>query len=47
MEVRSSLYRKTDNSHTHTYGDEVYNEENDVYVKTCTECGHEIEYEKM
>ena len=47
MEVRSSLYRKNDDSHTHTYGEEIYNEENDTYVKTCTTCNHKIEFEKM
>ncbi|GFR26237.1 DNA repair protein complementing XP-A cells homolog [Trichonephila clavata] len=47
MEVRSSLYRKKDLSHTHTYGAEVYNEANDVYIKTCSSCGHQIEFEQM
>ncbi|KAG8181851.1 hypothetical protein JTE90_003998 [Oedothorax gibbosus] len=47
MEVRSSLYRKKDNSHTHTFGPDVYNEKKDVYIKTCTSCGHEIEFEQI
>ncbi|XP_055953556.1 DNA repair protein complementing XP-A cells-like [Argiope bruennichi] len=47
MEVRSSLYRKKDVSHTHVYGAEVYNEEDDIYTKTCTTCGHQVEFEKM
>lgn len=47
MEVRSSLYRKNDNTHVHVYGNDVYNEENDIYIKTCSTCGHKIEFEKM
>ncbi|XP_054723451.1 DNA repair protein complementing XP-A cells homolog isoform X2 [Uloborus diversus] len=47
MEVRSSLYRKNDTSHNHTYGPEEYDEEEDVYIKTCSSCGHTVEFEKM
>ncbi|GIY50933.1 DNA repair protein complementing XP-A cells homolog [Caerostris darwini] len=47
MEVRSSLYRKKDATHKHTFDAEVYNEEDDVYIKTCTSCGHQVEFEKI
>ncbi|XP_058809322.1 DNA repair protein complementing XP-A cells homolog [Phymastichus coffea] len=48
MEVRSSLYDKTQKaSHTHVYGDDTYNSDDDTYTHTCTECGFEETYEKM
>uniref|UniRef100_A0A6V7JYT4 XPA C-terminal domain-containing protein n=1 Tax=Bracon brevicornis TaxID=1563983 RepID=A0A6V7JYT4_9HYME len=48
MEVRSSIYDKTKKaSHTHKYGPDTYNEDNDDYTHTCVECGFEETYEKM
>ncbi|XP_042905079.1 DNA repair protein complementing XP-A cells homolog isoform X2 [Parasteatoda tepidariorum] len=47
MEVRSSLYRKKDSTHTHDYGPEEYKKDDDIYVKACNTCGHEVEFEKM
>lgn len=48
MEVRSSLYDKTTkNNHTHVYGEETYNEDDDNYSHTCTICGLDETYEKM
>lgn len=48
MNVRSSLYDKTkEASHTHTYGPESYNEEDDIYTHTCSSCGFEETFEKM
>jgi len=48
MDVRSSMYDKTTKaSHTHTFGEDTYNEEDDDYTHTCTECGYEETYEKM
>ncbi|XP_076178535.1 DNA repair protein complementing XP-A cells homolog Xpac [Ptiloglossa arizonensis] len=48
MQVRSSLYDKTTKaSHTHEFGEETYNEEDDTYIHTCTTCGYEETYEKM
>ncbi|XP_070543482.1 DNA repair protein complementing XP-A cells homolog [Ptychodera flava] len=46
-EVRSSLWTKDISSHEHTYGEETYNEESDMYSKSCTSCGHHLTYEKM
>ncbi|XP_076245715.1 DNA repair protein complementing XP-A cells homolog Xpac [Calliopsis andreniformis] len=48
MEVRSSLYDKTSKaSHTHEFGADTYNEEDDTYTHTCITCGYEETYEKM
>lgn len=48
MEVRSSLYDKTQKaSHTHVYGEDTYNSDDDDYTHTCIECGFEETYEKM
>jgi len=48
MEVRSSLYDKTQKaSHTHKFGEDVYNEDDDTYTHTCKTCGFEETYEKM
>lgn len=48
MQVRSSLYDKTSKaSHTHEFGEDTYNEEDDTYTHTCTTCGYEETYEKM
>ena len=47
MAVRSSLWKKDMGGHEHTYGEETYDEEEDEYSKTCTECGHTLTYEKM
>ncbi|XP_073520518.1 DNA repair protein complementing XP-A cells [Phyllobates terribilis] len=44
--VRSSLWRKDVGGHQHEYGPEEHVEE-DMYKKTCTTCGHELNYEKM
>lgn len=48
MQVRSSLYDKTIKaSHTHEFGEDTYNEEDDTYTHTCTICSYEETYEKM
>lgn len=48
MEVRSSLYNKTQKAtHTHEFGKDKYNEEDDNYTHTCKTCGFEETYEKM
>lgn len=48
MNVRSSLYDKTKKAlHTHSYGPESYNEEEDIYTHTCTTCEFKESYEKM
>ncbi|XP_068626237.1 DNA repair protein complementing XP-A cells homolog [Battus philenor] len=47
MAVRSSLYDGTHVQHEHTFGEEIYNADNDEYSRTCTECGHMQTYEKM
>ncbi|XP_056374882.1 DNA repair protein complementing XP-A cells isoform X2 [Hyla sarda] len=44
--VRSSLWKKDATGHKHEYGPEEHIEE-DTYKKTCTTCGHELNYEKM
>ena len=48
MQVRSSIYDKTTKaSHTHEFGEDTYNEDNDTYTHTCVTCGYEETYEKM
>ena len=47
MAVRSSIYKRELTGHEHTYGEEVYNEGDDTYTRTCTECDHAQTYEKM
>lgn len=48
MTVRSSLYDKTNKaSHTHEFGEDTYNEDDDNYTHTCETCGYEEVYEKM
>ncbi|XP_046433683.1 DNA repair protein complementing XP-A cells homolog isoform X2 [Neodiprion fabricii] len=47
MNVRSSMYDKTKASHTHEFGEDTYNEEDDNYSHTCETCGYEEIYEKM
>ncbi|XP_043282808.1 DNA repair protein complementing XP-A cells homolog [Venturia canescens] len=48
MEVRSSMYDKTTKaSHTHVFGGDTYNKDDDTYTHTCTDCGYEETYEKM
>lgn len=48
METRSSLFDRTSAvSHTHTFGEEHYNEPEDMYEQKCVECGFLQSYEKM
>lgn len=48
MEMRSSLYdRTTSATHTHTYGEDTYHEDEDNYTHVCTICGFEETFEKM
>ncbi|XP_006612910.1 DNA repair protein complementing XP-A cells homolog [Apis dorsata] len=48
MQVRSSLYDKTSKaSHTHEFGEDLYNEDDDTYIHSCITCGYEETYEKM
>lgn len=48
MQVRSSLYDKTTKAtHTHEFGKDIYNEDDDMYTHTCITCGYEETYEKM
>ncbi|XP_071104555.1 DNA repair protein complementing XP-A cells homolog [Haliotis cracherodii] len=47
MAVRSSLWRKDSGSHEHDFGEETYDEDEDMYSKTCKSCGHVMTYEKM
>ena len=47
MSVRSSLWRKDLSGHEHEYEEEVYDEDEDTYSKTCNTCGHVWTYEKM
>lgn len=48
MEVRSSLFdnRSTAEFHTHSYGVETYNEDDDTYSREC-DCGFVETFEKM
>ncbi|XP_050403786.1 DNA repair protein complementing XP-A cells homolog [Patella vulgata] len=45
--VRSSLWRKGTTVHEHEYGEESYDEEEDMYSKKCKTCEHLMTYEKM
>lgn len=48
METRSSLFDRTSAvAHTHTFGEERYNEPEDMYEQNCLECGFLQSYEKM
>jgi len=47
MQVRGSLYKKDISEHVHDYGEEIYNETEDEYSRTCSTCGHVHSYEKM
>lgn len=49
MEMRSSLYdgRTVKGPHTHEYGEETYNEDDDNYSHSCTICGFVETFEKM
>lgn len=47
LAVRGSLARKDRGSHEHDYGEESYDEEEDIYSKKCKTCGHIDTYEKM
>jgi len=45
--VRSSLFTKDFSTHTHSYGEETYDEDKDEYSKVCDGCGYVSTYEKM
>ncbi|KAG5863778.1 hypothetical protein JTB14_012923 [Gonioctena quinquepunctata] len=46
--MRSSLYDRTSaGPHTHQFGPETYDEEEDTYHRKCTSCPYEETYEKM
>lgn len=49
MEMRSSLFDKTSSAtmHKHEFDDEIYNENDDIYTRTCKTCGFKESYEKM
>lgn len=47
LAVRGSLARKDRGPHEHDYGEESYDEEEDMYSKKCQTCGHIDTYEKM
>ncbi|XP_030748427.1 DNA repair protein complementing XP-A cells homolog [Sitophilus oryzae] len=48
MGMRSSLYNRTKGAfHTHEFGPEMYNEEDDIYTRTCLTCSYEESFEKM
>lgn len=46
--MRSSLFDRTKaGKHTHDFGPETYNEEDDTYNRKCTTCPYEETFEKM
>lgn len=47
MDVRSSLFDRTRATHVHSFGEEQYDADADVYSRTCSQCGHVETYEKM
>lgn len=48
MSIRSSLYtRALTESHTHEFGEETYNSDDDTYSHFCVSCDYKETYEKM
>lgn len=48
MSTRSSLFTRDFDVHEHEYGEPVLlDEDKDLYEKTCTSCGHTVQYEDM
>jgi DNA-repair protein complementing XP-A cells len=47
MSARSSLYTKDVAPHQHTWGDESYDDDEDMYSHTCTDCGQTESFEKL
>ncbi len=50
MQVRGSLYKKeiaSSSVHEHDFGEETYDEDKDIYSKSCKTCSHTLQYEKM
>ncbi|XP_060537392.1 DNA repair protein complementing XP-A cells homolog [Cylas formicarius] len=48
MNMRSSLYDKSSGrSHSHEFGPESYNEQEDTYTRCCTTCPYEETFEKI
>lgn len=48
MNMRSSLYDYTSNTtHSHEFGKETYNSEDDTYTRKCKTCPYEETFEKM
>lgn len=48
MNMRSSIYNRTSvGVHTHGFGEETYNEDNDTYSRKCTTCPYQETFEKM
>lgn len=51
--VRTSTWQKDLSKHQHVYpkegeeGGETYDEETDMWTKTCKDCGYQVEFEKM
>ena len=47
MQVRGSLFKKDLSGHTHEFGEEGYDEEEDEYFKECKTCNFVQRYEKL
>lgn len=47
LAVRSSLLKKEKGSHQHEFGAESYDQDEDMYSKTCKTCNYTMTYEKM
>ncbi|XP_045216541.2 DNA repair protein complementing XP-A cells homolog [Mercenaria mercenaria] len=47
LAVRSSLLKKEKGLHQHEFGSESYDEDEDMYSKTCKTCNYTMTYEKM
>eukprot|EP00057_Strongylocentrotus_purpuratus_P008093 XP_011662567.1 PREDICTED: DNA repair protein complementing XP-A cells homolog isoform X1 [Strongylocentrotus purpuratus] len=45
--VRTSMWTKDLSVHQHTYGEETFDEETDMYSKKCSGCEQVVSYEKM
>ena len=48
MQIRSSMYTKAlTEVHSHEFGEESYNSDDDTYSHACKSCGFTETYEKM
>jgi len=47
LAIQATQPTKSHKVHKHEFGAETYNEEDELYTKSCTVCGHTVSFEKM